>query len=536
VKVPQSLPGWVQVKGAGHESETRFVSLLDILRQNIHTLFPDMIVLAMMRFRLTRNADIERDEEDADDLLEMIEEEIRQRRFEKVVRLEHGPNADPWMLEFLKQELDIDPEDVYAWPHDIDFRNLKPLTDLKVAGLNYEPWVPVVPQSLAYDQSIFSAIRSGDILVHHPFEDFVSSVERFIRSACDDPRVRAIKMTLYRTSDDSPFIRTLIRAAEMGKQVVCLVELKARFDEEKNIYWAQALEKAGVHVVYGIVGLKTHTKIALVVREENDGLRSYVHIGTGNYNVQTARLYTDLGYFTCRQDIVDDVIELFNYLTGRSLRMDYRRLLVAPVNMKDRFLQMIDREAEHAKAGRPSGIVAKQNSLEDRTVCSALYQASQAGVPIDLIVRGFCCLRAGVAGLSPTIQVRSVIGRFLEHSRIYFFRNGAADPLDGEFYIGSADWMYRNLQSRVEAITPIVDRPLRERLWEILSICLEDQRQAWVMDSTGVYTQLQPKDEVHRLGTQDVLMKLTRQRKELAHGTMPVVETLSVSVGDERKT
>jgi polyphosphate kinase len=337
-------------------------------------------------------------------------------------------------------------------------------------------------------------------------------VERFIRAAVDDPRVLAIRISLYRTGDDGSFINKLIEAAESGKQVVCLVEVKARFDEHRNIQVAQRLEKAGVHVVYGIVGLKTHCKTAVVVRRESDGLRCYAHIGTGNYHVGTARVYTDLGLFTARPEYTQDIIELFNYLTGRSLKRDYSRLLVAPVTMKKRFLEMIEGEIAHAAAGRPAHIIGKMNSLEDQQIIQSLYRASQAGVKIDLIVRGFCCLRPGVPGLSENIQVISVVGRFLEHSRVFYFRNGEADPIDGQFFIGSADWMYRNLQNRVEAVAPIEPRPLRERLWQMLSIMLADQRQAWDMQPDGSYIQRKPTDPEKQLGTHQQLMQLALQR------------------------
>jgi polyphosphate kinase len=340
-------------------------------------------------------------------------------------------------------------------------------------------------------------------------------VERFIRTAADDPDVLAIKMTVYRTGDESPFIQTLIRAAESGKQVACLVELKARFDEERNIYWAQMLEKAGVHVVYGLVGLKTHGKVVLVVRREPQGLRCYAHIGTGNYNVQTARLYTDFGLLTCRPDLTEDVAELFNYLTGRSARQAFQTLLVAPINLQERLLVMIERETAHSLAGRPAQIIGKMNNLQDRRICQSLYRASQTGVSIDLIVRGVCCLRPGVPGLSENIRVSSVIGRLLEHSRVFYFRNGATDPLDGEFYIGSADWMYRNLLARVEAVAPVEDRSLREKCWETLQVMLADRRQCCQMRPDGTYVQRMPgpgATELEAMGSQQALMELTRRR------------------------
>jgi len=515
VKVPMVLPRWIKLRQPSDQpaERFRFVSLQQLIEHNLERLFPEMEILRVMPFRITRNADIERDEEDAEDLLEMIEEELRARRFAGVVRLEHGPDPDPWLLKFLIDELGLTEQDVYELPNMLDYTDLAPIADVPMPKLKAEPWTPIIPTPLAdHDTDIFGLIRDGDILLHHPYESFNASVERFISSAATDPRVVAIKMTLYRTGDESPFIKTMIRAAEAGKQVVCLVEVKARFDEQRNIQVAQMLEKAGVHVVYGIVGLKTHTKTALVVRREPEGLRCYGHIGTGNYHTGTARLYTDLGFFTARKEYTDDLIELFHYLTGRSLQRDYRKLLVAPVNMRQRFLDMIAREVEHHKAGRPAQIIAKMNSLEDQKIIKSLYAASNAGLSIDLIVRGFCCLRPGVEGLSENIRVTSVIGRFLEHSRLFYFRNGAEDPADGEFFMGSADWMYRNLRNRVEAITPIEPPAMRQRLHHILQVMLADQRQAWDMQPDGSYVQRTPHTERETIGTHAALMAEAAER------------------------
>ncbi len=525
IKVPQVLPAWVRLDAEPANGRFRFVNLTDLIRHNLDQLFPGMQVLSVMSFRVTRNADVDRDEEDAEDLLAMIEEELRRRRFEKIVRLELGAAPDPWLRHLLTQELHVTESDIYEMPALLDYGSLRTVARLNLPKLRYKPFTPVVPTRLADEEAdIFSVIRSGDILLHHPYESFNASVERFIRSAADDPNVLAIKMTVYRTGDESPFIQMLIRAAEAGKQVACLVELKARFDEERNIYWAHVLEQAGIHVVYGLVGLKTHCKIVLVVRQEPDGLRCYAHIGTGNYNVQTARLYTDFGLLTCRPELTEDVAELFNYLTGRSVKQSFRQLLVAPINLQERLLEMIERETQNRLTGQPAQIVAKMNSLQDRRICRALYQASQAGVPIDLIVRGVCCLKPGVAGLSENIRVISVLGRFLEHSRIFYFRNGATDPLDGEFYIGSADWMYRNLLARVEAITPVEDRALREKCWETLQIVLHDQRQAWQMQSDGTYTQRTPAPdtpELEAIGSQQALMERTRKRHAVSEKVEP---------------
>lgn len=507
VKIPQVLPQWIKLEST-KTHEVRFVSLLDVIKENLAGLFPAMQVLNVMPFRLTRNADITRDEEDAEDLLLMIEEELRMRRFAEVVRLEHGPHPDPWMLRFLMEELDLHEEDIYELKEELDYGTLSILSDLPLARLKFDQWSPVVPPNFLDEdpQHIFQLLKTADQLVHHPYESFSATVERFIRNAADDPKVLAIKMTLYRTGDHSPFIKSLIRAAEEGKQVVCLIELKARFDEERNIYWAQELENAGVHVVYGVVGLKTHAKTALVVRQESDGLKCYAHIGTGNYNVGTSRFYTDLGLLTSRDELTQELVEFFHYLTGRSLKNHYDRLLIAPVNMFSKFKQMIEREADHAKNGRPAQIFAKMNNMEENDISMALYNASQKGVEIDLLVRGFCCLRPQVVGLSERIRVISCIGRFLEHSRVFYFRNGAVDPIEGEFFIGSADWMYRNLHARVECVVPILDRRLREKMWEMIQIHLKDQRMTWDMKSDGTYTQ-RSKSE---LGAQTQLMGLVR--------------------------
>ena len=518
IKIPKIFPQWIRVRpeptvGATQDSGHRFVSLLDVIQHNLRDLFPDMEVIDVMPFRITRNAEVEREEEDAEDLLEMIAEELKQRRFGDVVRFEHGPNPDPWMLRFLMDELELTEDSVYELGGLFDYTDLKPLLDLPLPQLKYEPWTPLVPPRLMDDRvSVFDVIREDDILVHHPYESFGASVERFVRQAVDDPSVLAIKMTLYRTGDDSPFIPLLIRAAEQGKQVVVLIELKARFDEARNIHWAQELENSGVHVVYGVVGLKTHAKTALVIRQEATGVQCYVHLGTGNYHKQTAKLYTDVGYFTAKPEYTEDVVELFHFLTGRSLKRTYHKLLVAPAEMKDGILARIKQEIEFAKAGKPARIIAKCNSLEERDLVRALYEASQAGVEGGLIVRGFCCLRPRVKGLSERIRVISVIGQFLEHSRILFFSRGQANPLDGEFLIGSADLMYRNLLGRIETMSPIESPIAKERLWEILDTHLSDRRLAWEMQSDGTYVQYQPRTTAEQDGSHKRLMNSTRQR------------------------
>ncbi|MBN2498422.1 MAG: polyphosphate kinase 1 [Deltaproteobacteria bacterium] len=513
VKVPEVLPAYLRLSPEESE-EHRYISLVDLISRHIQELFPGMEIRNFMPFRITRNADIERDEEDAEDLLDLISQELKQRRFERIVRLEHGPGPVKWMLRFLMEEMGLTEESVYQMPALLDYTSLRCIASLPIAEHRFQRWAPIPPKALAEEAvDIFSLIRRRDLLVHHPYESFDASVGQFVTSAADDPHVVAIKLTLYRTAEDSPFIPALIRAAESGKQVVVLVELKARFDEQRNIRLAQALEEAGVHVVYGMVGLKTHTKTTLVVRNEPEGLRCYAHIGTGNYHIHTAKLYTDLSLLTCRRDLTQDLVDLFHFLTGRSLKREYRKLLVAPVNMKDRVLAMIQREAENAKVDKPARIIAKMNSLEDQEVIAALYDASGAGVPIELLVRGFCCLRPGVRGMSENIRVSSIIGRFLEHSRIFYFAAGQEQALDGEFYMGSADWMYRNLQSRVEVVTPVEANTAKGRLWQILEIMLSDQRQTWEMQSDGRYAQRTPSDKLgpEARGTHRLLMDLARK-------------------------
>jgi polyphosphate kinase len=517
VKVPKLLPQWIELE-PGPTGVRRFIDLRTIIFHNLSFLFPGMTIQNVMTLRVTRSAEIDYDDEDSDDLLELVTEEVRQRRLQRVVRLEHSPTDDRWLLDTVVEQLELPPEQVYEMPDSYDYVDFNQIASLDIPDLHYTPWSPTVPLPLvADDADIFALIRSGDVLVHHPYESFDASVSRFVRAAVEDENVLAIKMAVYRTSEDSPFLPLLIQAAERGKQVACLVELKARFDEHRNIRWANALEDAGVHVVYGLAGVKTHSKTMIVVRREPDGLRSYAHIGSGNYNPQTAKVYTDLGLFTCRPEITDDVVELFHSLTGRSIKYDYEQLLVAPVNMKEKFLEMIESEQRAYEAGKPAQIIAKMNQIQDPDICEALYRASQSGLNIDLIVRGFSVLRPGVAGLSPTIRVISVIGRFLEHSRIFYFRNGAEDPVNGLFFTGSADWMVRNLESRVEAITPVESRAFRERLWEILQLSLSDQRQTWDMHPDGSYVQRTPgKDPENpaNIGVQQVLMERSRQRNE----------------------
>ena len=515
VKVPTTLPQWIPLRTGVTNGERCYVGLQDLLRQNAHKLFPGVTIEHATLFRVSRNADIAIEEDTDNSIREMVEEQVRQRRFQPVVRLEFGDSPRSEIRDGLMGRFELRDSDVYELAGLLDYTALFELASLPIPELRDPPWAPMVPLGLDEESDLFAVIRAGDVLVHHPYESFDATVERFIRDAANDPSTTTIKMTVYRLGDDTPFVRSLITAAENAKQVACLVELKARFDEERNLHWANELQKAGDHVIYGMRGLKTHTKLALVVRREGDGLRTYAHIGTGNYHVKTARMYTDYGLFTCDPVITRDVVNLFHHLTGYSREPQFDRLLVAPLNMRERFVEMIRREVEHQRAGRPARIIVKINQLEDLPVCEALSEASQAGVPVDLIVRGFCCLRPGVEGWTENLRVRSIVGRFLEHGRLFHFANGEADPLDGEFYIGSADWMDRNLSRRVEAVTPVRARNLRERLWEDLVVQLEDRRNAWQMQSDGSYVQLRAEEgasEVAREGTHVTHMKRTRAR------------------------
>ncbi len=515
VKVPQELPQWVPLTRDVPQGEQVFVRLHEVIRENAHKLYPGMRLTAATLFRLTRDAEVELDERADQSLRELVREQIRQRRYEPAVRLEFAPNAERPIRQTLQERFGLSPEEIYDLSGELDYTSLFQIANLDRPELRDAPWTPATPTRLDGEAGLFEAIRAGDLLVHHPYESFDDTVEQFISTAAEDSQTVSIKLTVYRVGDDTPFVRSLIKAAEAGKQVACVIELKARFDEERNLHWATELERAGAHVTVGDVRLKTHAKVALVVRKEPSGLQTYAHIGTGNYHVRTAKLYSDVGLLTCNPALTSDVVNLFHHLTGRSDAPSFQQLLVAPSTMRQRFLDLIAREAEHRRAGRPARIIAKMNQLEDPQTLAALCEASRAGVSIDLIVRGFCCLRPGVVGITESIRIRSVVGRFLEHSRIFYFAAGRENPLEGEFYIGSADWMHRNLSHRVEVVTPVTAPAARARLWEILDILLRDQRQAWVLDSEGRYTQLRPQTAANTpecLGTHQTLMELTRQR------------------------
>lgn len=508
LKVPANRPRWVAL-----DSPLHFVPLEQVIVANLQRLYPGMEIVSAYAFRVTRNADIARNEEEADDLLDMIADELRERRFAPVVRLEVEAAMPAAMVDFLQGQLELDVSDVYRVRGPLRQTDFFALADLNLPHLKYELWTPLMhPRFVGFDSSarpaeLFAAIRQGDILVHHPYQSFSATTQQFVDMASRDPQVLAIKQTLYRTSSDSPIVSALIQAAERGKQVAVLVEVKARFDEERNIEWARKLEDAGCHVAYGLVGLKTHSKLSLVVREEEDGLRTYFHIGTGNYNPKTATLYTDLGLISCDPDIGADILDLFNFLTGYSRQTSYRKLLVAPVSMRKRFVELIEREMANAAKGIPARVVAKMNGFDDPPLVRKLYEASQAGVSIDLIVRGICRVRPGIPGVSEHIRVISVIGRFLEHSRIFYFENGG----NPEYFIGSADWMRRNLSNRVEAIVPIGDPRLQEMLHQILQTSLADQRQAWDMQPDGRYRLRRVEDASSAFdqGTHQALMEYT---------------------------
>jgi polyphosphate kinase len=508
VKVPPLLPRFIVMPDG-----ERFVPLEQVIAAHLDVLFPGMDVECQFPFRVIRNADLTLEEEEADDLLAAVEMELRRRRFGKAVRLEIDHATSPEVEELLMRELELGPDDVYRVTGPLDLGGLWSVYELDRPELKDDAWTAITPPALARTDDtatdIFSVLRERDVLVHHPYDSFTTSVEAFIKLAAADPHVLAIKLTLYRTSGDSPIIKALIRAAERGKQVVALVELKARFDEQANIAWARALEEAGVHVVYGLVGLKTHSKTCLVVRQEDDGIRRYWHVGTGNYNPKTARMYEDVGLLSSAPEVGADLTDLFNFLTGYSRRTRYRKLLVAPASLRERIVGLID---EQARAdGR---IVLKMNNLVDETVIDALYRASQAGAEIDLVVRGICCLRPGVPGLSDRIRVRSLVGRYLEHSRIFAFGDPAAGAV--QYFIGSADMMPRNLDGRVEVLAPIEDAGLQGRLQEILDVNLADRSQAWTLDTNGVWHKLPAGDGlgVHRRLQQLALARGSRRQPE----------------------
>lgn len=482
IKLPPTVPRLIAI----NEGKTRFALLEEVIAANAHHLFPNMKVSEGHLFRVTRDADIEIREDEAGDLMRTLERELQRRRFRFPVRLEVSAAMPEKMLKLLTTGIGMSELDVYKLDGFVDIPDLMQLYSLELPQLKDKPILPVHPSALLEKKNIFETLKKQDVLLHHPYTAF-SAVTDFIAQAAEDPRVQAIKICLYRTGKDSPIVRSLIRASQLGKQVTALVELKARFDEENNIEWARRLENEGVHVVYGISSLKTHSKVLLVVRREGDRLARYVHLATGNYNPITARQYTDLGLLTADEGIGDDATSLFNFLTGYSQQTEYSRLLVAPVNLRERLIELVRREVQNKTDGKPARIILKTNSLTDVDLIEELYAASAAGVEIDLIIRGICALRPGVAGLSDNIRVRSVVGRFLEHSRLFYFANGG-EPENEEIYIGSADWMQRNLDRRVEVVIPIIDQEIRQYLKdELLNAYLRDNVNARILKPDGAY-------------------------------------------------
>ncbi len=505
LQVPNVVPRLFKI--TGDNNEVILVPVESIIRANLDMLFTSQRVLGSGCYRIMRNADLDIDEDEAEDLLKEIEEQVRKRRYGEIIRLEVEDDIDPEILDYIITELQISKDDIFSVGGPIDLTFLSKVNGLagkdRFNDLRYPAHAPAAPAM--FDESldnIFDQIRAKDRLVHHPYESFEPVLE-LVKQAARDPQVLAIKQTLYRVSDQSPIIASLLEAANNGKQVMVLVELKARFDEQNNINWAKKLENAGCHVIYGLVGLKTHSKITLVVRKEEDGIRRYLHLATGNYNDITAKIYTDIGLFTASESFGEDASEFFNMLSGYSIPSTWRKLVAAPIWMKDYFVRNIRREAEYAAAGKPARIVAKINSLVDGTVIDELYKASNAGVKIDLIIRGICCLKAGIPGLSENITVRSITGRFLEHSRIFMFNNGGKEDI----YLASADWMPRNLDRRVELMFPIEDPDCRARIKEILEVELNDTIRANYLNSDGNYHKLDLRGKV-KLDSQQELIRL----------------------------
>lgn len=491
VQVPGVLPRLVAIPSENPEEKT-FILLEQVIEKNMQKLFLNYEVLCAYPYRIMRNADLTIDEDEAADLLKEIQKQLKMRQWGEVIRLEVEDKIDKKLLRFLKDELKVAEEDVFKISGPLDLTFLMKMYGLEgYDHLRFKPYVPQRVPQIEPGENIFAVIQKGDILLHHPYQTFGPVVD-FIRQAAVDPDVLAIKQTLYRVSGNSPIIASLALAAENGKQVSVLVELKARFDEENNIVWAKKLEQAGCHVIYGLVGLKTHSKIALVVRREEDGIRRYVHLGTGNYNDSTAKLYTDCGIFTCRESIGEDATAVFNMLSGYSEPLSWNELSLAPIWLRSKFMRLIRREMQHAKAGKDARIIAKMNSLCDEGIIAALYEASAAGVQIQLIVRGICCLKVGIPGISENIEVRSIVGNFLEHSRIFYFQNDGAE----EIYMGSADWMPRNLDRRVEILFPVLDEGIREEVKHILMVELSDNTKAHVLKSDGNYEKIDKRGKV----------------------------------------
>lgn len=520
VKVPPNQKRFIKIENDGEL--LCFLPIEQLIAHHVDELFPGLEIEGVHPFRITRNADVSRDEEEATDLLAMISAELRERRFSTVVRVEVNQDMPVDERHLIRQELELQDEDIFDVAGLLDLTSCFQIANLGLPELQYKPWEPIIPSRLIeaqkLNEDIFTTIRQGDLLVHHPYESFAASVQHLVEAASKDDDVLAIKQTLYRTSDESPIVGALIRAAEQGKQVAVLVEVKARFDEANNIEWARRLEDSGVHVAYGLVGLKTHTKATLIVRREQGDIVTYCHIGTGNYHPKTARLYTDLGLMTCNRDIGDDIVNLFHFLTGFMLKQTYNKVMIAPHNMRSTFNELIEQEIAHQREFGNGKIIAKMNALDDIKIIKRLYRASQAGVQIDLIVRGHSRLRPGLKGYSDNIRIISVLGRFLEHDRIFYFHNNEL-PL---VYIGSADWRGRNLNERVELITPIENLELKDELIQLLDEVLHDNRLAWDLDSEGRYTLRYPEDPESECNFQEILMKKAKKRAKKAKKIKPI--------------
>jgi len=512
VKVPPLLPRFVKVPG----EQARYVPLEDVIGEFLGELFPGMDVLQHHTFRVTRNEDLEVDEDEGENLLVQLEKELLRRKFGPPVRLEVAEDIDQQVLSLLQRELDIDEHDVHHLPEPLDLKSLSSFAFLPIPELHFDPHQITTNRYLEADEDeaadIFASLREREVLVHHPYESFATSVQAFLEQAAADPQVLAIKQTLYRTSGDSPIVDALIDAAAAGKQVLALVEIKARFDEKNNIAWARKLESAGVHVVYGLVGLKTHCKLSLVIRQEGNQLRRYVHVGTGNYNPKTARYYEDLGLLTARPEVGEDLTKLFNLLSGYAMEPQYKSILTSPGGIRDGLTERIRRETEHHLAGKPARIRMKMNSLVDEKIIDELYLASSQGVPVEILVRGMCALKPGVPGLSETITVHSVLGRYLEHSRIVAFEN-AGDP---EVFIGSADMMHRNLDRRVETLVRLTQTDHIKELQELMDLAMGDQVALWVLQSSGDWVRRDRAENGEKLpDLQDELMARTLQKKRI---------------------
>ena len=523
IKIPSNQPRLVDVP----DTSEQYVLIEKLIEANLDMLLPGLDILDVSKFRVTRNAEVRRNEEVAEDLVDIIEDVLEQRRFATVVRLEVDADMSEESISILTEHLDVDDREVFYREGPIDYEDFFTLLELERPKLKLPSWTPqphprLLPKAgdTRNETTIFDEIREDDILAHHPYHTFEGTVQRFLDAAANDPDVLAVKAAIYRTASDSKVIQSLIDAADNGKQVAVMVELKARFDEKNNLEWVRRLEEEGIHVAYGTVGLKTHTKTALIVRQEADGVQLYSHVGTGNYHSETAKGYSDLGLLTADRDVGQDLTKVFNFFTGPTLDERFRKLLIAPVTMRERFTEMVRREADHARAGRRTRIVVKVNGLEDPTMVEELYRASMAGVEIDLIVRDICRLRPGLEDVSENITVHSIIGRFLEHARIFYFENAG----DLDWYIGSADWMTRNLDYRVEAVTPVEETQLRNQLRFILEASLTDNRRRWVMQSDGSYERVTPDDEPVR-DIQEMLMAATEAALERGYGPGMEVDT-----------